>query len=142
MSTSEHALRWVVWILGAVLLTALPTAFLPQAWMDSIHRWLGLGELPSIPIIGYMARSLSLFYAMNGALLLFLAVDVRRNSRTLRFLGAIWALFGVGITWIDAVVGLPLYWVLTEGPPTIGVSLLILVLASRVSREVAPDASR
>ncbi len=142
MSTSERALRWVLWILGAGLLTALPTAFLPHSWMDAIHRWLGLGELPRIPIIGYMARSLSLLYAMNGALLVFLAVDVRRNAGILRFLGVIWVLFGIGITWIDAAAGLPLHWTLAEGPPTIGVSLLILVLASRVARDRTADATR
>lgn len=135
MSTTERALRWVLWILGAGLLMALPTAFLPQAWMDATHRWLGLGDLPGVPIVGYMARSLSLLYAMNGALLVFLAARPKRNAATLRFLGAIWILFGIGITWIDAASGLPLYWTLAEGPPTIGISLVILVLAGRVAGE-------
>ena len=53
-------LRWV----GGVSLLALVAVFMPYSWMDTIHQALGMGTLPAVPIVGYLARSLSLFYAL------------------------------------------------------------------------------
>ena len=61
------------------MLTALGAVVMPFEWMNSIHRQVGLGELPHVPIVGYLTRSISGLYALHGALLLFLAGDVRRH---------------------------------------------------------------
>ena len=45
---------------------------------EPIHRQVGLGELPQVPIVGYLTRSISALYALHGALLVFMAGDVRR----------------------------------------------------------------
>jgi len=57
------------YLLGIGSLFALVPVFMPVSWMAGTHRWLGLGEMPTGPIVEYLARSLSAFYALVGALL-------------------------------------------------------------------------
>ena len=75
MFRAEDALRWFLRLVGAFSLLALPCALMPFSWMDATHRWLGLGTLPSEPIVAYLARSLSLFYALLGGLLWVASFD-------------------------------------------------------------------
>ena len=66
--TADRVLFWLLRVNAGVLLLALPCALLPFAWMDAVHREaLGLDSLPDSPITRYLARSLSLVYAMRGA---------------------------------------------------------------------------
>jgi len=78
MNRHERVLVLLLRLDGSIMLTALIAALMPFAWMKDIHRFLGIGELPDLPIIGYLTRSLSLMYAMHGAVVLFLSLDVRR----------------------------------------------------------------
>ena len=55
------------------LLTAIIPSMMPFEWMKEIHRYLGMGELPDGPIMGYLTRSLSAMYAMHGAVELFVS---------------------------------------------------------------------
>ena len=57
-------LRYLVGIGG---LFALVPVFMPFSWMVATHRWLGLGEMPTAPVVEYLARSISAFYAFFGA---------------------------------------------------------------------------
>ncbi len=41
------------------MLTALGAVVMPFDWMNVIHRQAGLGELPDVPIVGYLTRSIS-----------------------------------------------------------------------------------
>ncbi len=101
------------------MLTALGAVVMPFDWMDSIHRQLGLGELPQAPIVGYLTRSISALYALFGALLIFLAQDVRRYRLVVRFLAVISVVFGALMLGIDCAVGMPLGWTAQEGPSVI-----------------------
>ena len=47
------------YLLGIGSLFALVPVVMPWSWMAATHRWLGLGEMPSGPIVEYLARSLS-----------------------------------------------------------------------------------
>ncbi len=129
---AERLLVWLMRIGALSTLLALPASFLPFAWMDAIHRSVGLGPLPDVPITGYLARSLSWFYAMHGALWLFLSTDVRRYGRLIRFLFGLNIGFGVGLVLLDWRVGMPLPWTLCEGPFIILFSLALLWLLRRV----------
>ncbi len=127
--------KWLVLVLrgsAVVLLTALAPVFFPYAWMQSIHRAIGLGELPAQPIIEYMARSLSAFYACHGALILYLSFDVVRRAPVIRMLAVLGLTFGGAMVGIDLVSGLPLSWALGEGPFVIVLSLVTLLLARKV----------
>jgi hypothetical protein len=51
---------------------------MPTAWMAAIYEALELGEFPDVPLMQYMTRSLSAFYAAMGANYWYLSRDVRR----------------------------------------------------------------
>jgi hypothetical protein len=119
--------------LGTVCLLALVAVVMPHSWMDATHRWLGLGEMPSGPIVGYLTRTLSAFYALFGGLLWVLSFDLRRSLPVLRYVS--WAMIGFGAIAliVDWQVGLPWHWTIFEGPFVIGFGVVILWLARSVS---------
>lgn len=128
----EKTLVVLLRISAVVLLTALVPAVMPFAWMKEIHQWLGMGELPEGPIIGYLTRSLSAMYAMHGALVLFVSLDVRRFLPVVKCLAVLGIVFGVGMIALDVVVEMPLSWVLCEGPFIIILGSVLLWLAGRI----------
>ena len=89
---------------------------MPFAWMREIHRCLGMGELAQGPLIGYLTRSLSFLYAMHGAVELFVSLDVRRYLPIVKFMAVLGILFGLWMTGLDVVVGMPPFWIVSEGP--------------------------
>ena len=129
------ALVWLLRISGVILLTALVPVVMPFSWMQMIHRQIGMGELPTGPIMGYLTRSLSLFYAVHGALLLFVSFDIRRYLPFVKFLAFISILFGVCMIILDYAVDMPLRWVLCEGPMVILLGIVILWLAGRIQEQ-------
>jgi hypothetical protein len=132
----ETILVLVLRISGIILMTALVPAVMPFAWMQEIHRWIGMGELPNEPIVGYLARSLSLMYAMHGALIFFVSLDIQRLLPVARFLAILGLAFGVAMIFLDLAVGMPAYWVLGEGPFIIPLSAVILWLSYRVTKQL------
>ncbi len=128
----EKALVILLRISGVILLTALIPAVMPFVWMQEIHRWLGLGELPRGPIIGYLTRSLSLMYAAHGAMICFVSFNVRRFLPFVRFLAILSIGFGSGMIVLDVAVGMPVYWIIGEGPLVIPLGIAILLLARRI----------
>jgi len=135
MSRSEQALVLIMRISAAVLLIALVPAVMPFAWMEDIHRHLGMGELPARPIVGYLTRSLSALYAVHGALLFFVSLDVRRFLPVVKCLAVLKILFGIGMFALDLAVGMPPFWTGCEGPILVGVGSVFLWLSGRI-REV------
>src|SRR5215471_12255409 len=70
MTKSDKVLVLLLRIVGVPALFALVAVFMPVSWMAATHRWLGLGEMPTGPVVEYLARSLSAFYAVTSALCL------------------------------------------------------------------------
>ena len=88
--TPERLLLLLLRINAGVLLLAAPCALLPFAWMDAVHREaLGLGSLSDVPITRYLARSLSLVYAMHGAVVLFVTLNWQRMRFAVPYLAAL-----------------------------------------------------
>jgi hypothetical protein len=100
---------------GVSGLFVLVAVFMPVSWMVAAHRWLGLGEMPTSPVVEDLARSLSGFYAILGALCLVLASDLERYRPLVRFLAATVVLMGVVFTGVDWAAGLPCWWTAFEG---------------------------
>lgn len=121
-------LRWI----GTASLFALIFIAVPYRWMDAIHGSLGLGPLPDVPIVGYLARSTSAFYALLGGLFWFVSFDVERYRGVLLYLGGALTAFGVVLLIVDWAEGLPAFWVLWEGPFVILFGLAIWVLSRRI----------
>jgi hypothetical protein len=134
----ERALIVLMRLSGILLMTAIVPAVMPFEWMQVIHRWLGLGELPRLPIIGYLTRSLSAMYAMHGAVTYFVSLDIRRFRPVVQLLAALAIVFGVFMVLMDWYVQMPLYWLLSEGPFVMLLGGLFLWLAGHVL-DVAPD---
>jgi hypothetical protein len=111
---------------GAVLTgSAFLALFLPVEWMASTHRWLGLGEFPRMPIVDYLARSVAAFYGFHGVLLFVISTDVLRFRPLVWYVAVMNVLFGFILLAIDIHAGLPGYWIAFEGPPVIGIGLLV-----------------
>jgi hypothetical protein len=134
MTQGENALAILLRVIGVIGLFALGAVLMPLSWMTSTHHWLGLGEMPAAPVVEYLARSVSAFYAMFGALCLVLSTDVERYRPVVRSLGAIGAWMGVIFIGVDAAAGMPRWWTITEGPPTIAFGALVFFLARDSNR--------
>jgi len=138
MNRSEKALVLILRVAAILLLTALVPSVMPSAWMQDIHRQLGMGELPEGPIVGYLTRSLSAMYAMHGALVFFVSLDLRRYLPVVKWLAILGIMFGMGMLVLDVLVGMPLPWTLCEGPFVIFLGGVLLWLANQVREKPAP----
>ena len=130
----ELALKLVLRLIGTSSLTALIFVAAPYAWMNSIHAALGMGTLPDAPVVGYLTRSLSAFYALMGGMFWVLSFDLPRYRTLLGYIGAAVAVFGVVLFVVDFAEGLPALWRFWEGPFVVAMGLAIFFL-SRGLRE-------
>ncbi len=132
MNRSERAIVIMLRVIGVSGLFAIPAIFLPHSCMNAIHEYLGLGELPDAPIVHYLTRSLSAFYAILSAIILFVSCDIRRYRSFLKLWSILIIVFGIVLLGIDLHAGLPLSWTLFEGPPTTVVGLIFLWLQPKI----------
>ena len=94
--------------------------------MDAVHRWLGWGELPSQPVVGYLARSTSALYAVIGGLLWVVSFDCIRHRLVVLYVGAVFLVLGVVLIVVDVIEGLPLYWTVGEAIANLGTGTVIV----------------
>lgn len=127
--TRECFLILFLRLVGTVAGTAAFCAVMPLKWMDAVHRALGMGALPQQPVVEYLARSASALYALLGALLWILSLDLPRYRPLLRLLGPAIIALGFLLLWIDRTAGLPRFWQLAEGPANILLGAIIFVAA-------------
>lgn len=133
MNRSEIAIIVILRIVGISGLLAIPAVFFPFAWMQSIHSFLGLGEMPDAPIVHYLARSLSAFYAIVSAITLLISCDIRRYRSFVKLLAFISIVVGFVLLGIDLSAGMPTLWTLTEGPPATATGLVVLWLERHIA---------
>ncbi len=139
LSPTGHADRWrrvLAWYLrfsGGVDVLAVVAVLLPTSAMAAIHEALGLGELPSATIVGYLARSTSLMYALHGAMVIFVSFDVVRYRPLIAFLVGAALLHGLELLVIYMATAMPLWWTLAEGPVycLLAAATLVLLYLSR-----------
>ena len=132
--TRAKLLRILLRVIGVLGLFALVAVFMPLSWMTGTHHWLGLGEMPSDPVVEYLARSVSAFYAFIGVLCLMVAADLERYRPLVRHLGVLIAAFGVVQLGVDLTASLPLWWTASEGPLTIVFGVWVFFLARHNER--------
>ena len=132
MTKPERAIVIILRLIGGCGLFAIPAIFLPYSWMNAIHEYVGLGELPDAPIVSYLTRSLSAFYAAVSVIILFVSFDIRRYRSFVKLWAVIIVAMGFVLLGIDVAAGMPTSWTLSEGPPTIAVGLLILWLQQKI----------
>jgi hypothetical protein len=126
MTNQKRFIKLFLRIMGSVSGLAVFAAVMPYCWMDAIHQWLGMGKLPDEPIVGYLARSTSAFYALLGGLLWIASFHLHRNRLVLRYLGAAIIFLGIALFVVDLVEGMPLFWKICEGPINIAFGIVLL----------------
>src|SRR5262249_50404868 len=129
MTRADRALVILLRFVGVTALFALVAVFMPVSWMAATHRWLGLGEMPTAPVVEYLARSLSAFYALMGAICLVLTTDLKHYRPLVRFLGAAFALMSLVALGVDLAAGMRWWWSACEGPGGVVFGALLFVLA-------------
>jgi len=139
MSGNDRALRILLLVFGVAGLPAFAAMLMPMAWMDAVHRWLGLGELPGGATVEYLARSLSAFYGFFSVVCLLLAIDVAYYRRLIFFGGLLIAALGIALAGIDLTAGLPWWWTIAEGPTALVVGVAITYLAREPTRPSGSD---
>lgn len=110
--------------------------------MDTIHRAIGMGTLPDRPIVEYLARSTSAFYALLGALFWMLSFDLVRYHLLVRRLGMAIIALGILLLWVDIMAGMPWFWQAIEGPANVVLGSIILWAARHSGRASPPSAGQ
>ena len=113
---ADRLLTVLLRLMGTSSLTALLFVAAPHEWMTSIHAGLGLGPMPESPVVWYLARSTSAFYALLGGLFWVVSLDLKRHRKVLDYLGIVIPLLGATLFAIDFSEGLPAFWTYWEGP--------------------------
>lgn len=109
------AMTWGLRVFGTVTLLAVGGLLMPHAWMDATHRFIGLGELPALPIVKYLTRSCSALYMYLGALFLYLSLDPVARLAQIRFCAKCGLVFAVTDATLGALAGLPPWWWIGSG---------------------------
>jgi hypothetical protein len=133
MARADKALVILLRFVGVGSLFALIAVLMPMSWMVGTHRWLGLGEMPTDPVVEYLARDLSAFYALVGALLLVMASDLERYRPLVRFFALAFIVLSILFTGVDLAAGMPWWWTASEGPGGVVFGVLMLLLARPAS---------
>ena len=71
-------------------------------------------------------------YAMHGALLFFISWDIRHYLPVVKFVVVLTIFFGLSLTALDVVVGMPMFWTVCEGPILFLLYGILLWLTSHV----------
>ena len=129
MTRADKALVFLLRLVGVGSLFALIPVLMPMSWMVATHRWLGLGEMPTDPVVEYLARDLSAFYALVGALLLGMASDLERYRPLVRFFALAFIVLSILFTGVDLAAGMPWWWTAFEEPGGVVFGALLVVLA-------------
>jgi hypothetical protein len=132
LSRPERLLQLFLQIVGTFALFAIPCVLMPYSWMNAIHSALGMGELADQPVVGYLARSTSAFYALLGGLFWVVSLDLRRYRAVIRYLGVAVVLIGCALLVVDLMEGMPWWWSLAEGPFNIVFGVLMLLLSGSI----------
>jgi hypothetical protein len=116
MTSADRSLVFLLRLIGVAELVAIPFVFAPLSWMEAVHdRLLGLGPLPDGKIVGYLARHLSALYAVHGAMIVGLSLDLPRYRPLVGLLGWSHLVLGGALVVTDLAAGFSWLWVVVEG---------------------------
>jgi len=131
--TAEKILTWLLRVLGFLAALAIIAVVMPTSWMVAGAEWAGTTPFQDSPLNQYLARSLSLLYAMFGVFVLYIARDVRRYRDLVLFMGWLTMALGAVLTAVDFSVGMPASWSWGEGPPTVLAGGVLIWLGRKIS---------
>ena len=134
----QGLLKGILRFFGTTSLSALVFVVAPHSWMSGIHASLGMGEMPDSPVVWYLARSTSFFYALLGGLFWFASFDLKAHRGLLLYLGSAIVVLGVALLATDWLEGLPFFWRVWEGPfaALLGATIFGLALKLPADRDL------
>ncbi len=91
--------------------------------------------MPDLPILDYLARSVSLFYGIHGVLILYISFNLIHNLPILKLMCYLGFIFGIAIIFIDFAAPMPLYWAFMEGPFILTLNLAVYALVIMIEKE-------
>lgn len=130
---------WLLRIIGASVCLAVVPVFFPLSWMNAIHAWLGLGQIPDQPIFEYLARSLSAMYFAHGCLVLLASTNVHRYLPFVWMIGGLNVVLGALLLAVDLRIPMPWFWTWLEGPPILTMGLLVLWASRGINPQPGSD---
>ena len=134
MNKQQKIVSWILRTIGFFGMLAIGAVLMPFSWMLSIHEYLGLGTMPQEPIVEYLARSLSAFYAIVGVIFWYVSFRVPQYWDFVRMVAILFVVFGAVLWWVDVKSQMPLLWTVQEAPPMIVVGVWMFYLHSKGSR--------
>jgi hypothetical protein len=91
-----------------------------------------------VPITKYLARSLSLVYAMHGAVILGVVLNWAQFRPAVPYLAGLHVAFGLGMLAVDLDAGMPWWWTAAEGPGLAAFALAVLAVYRRARPDQLP----
>ena len=131
----KKALIVILRLSGLLLITAFIAAFLPYETMARIHEQIGLGDFPNLPILNYLARSVSLFYGIHGVIVLYISLDIMKYLKFLKLLCYLGFVFGIVLFGVDMNAPMPESWTFSEGPLIVSLNLVVYILVLMIEKE-------
>lgn len=87
---------------------------MPRSWMEMSHEWLGIGPMPTGPVLIFLARQASYVYGMHGISLWILAKDVVRFRPLVILNGISFLLAAPVFAAIDYTANMPWWWTIAD----------------------------
>lgn len=141
VSSRTNALVCLLRCMGLIDCLALVAVIAPDAWMAACHEYLGLGPFPGSPITVYLARSISMWFALFGLMLWYLSCNVARHAGAIEFIGWAMIMQGLAMFGVDCSTGMPTWWTLVEGPTCIVLGTAIVGLIRSTIHRDGPAAA-
>ena len=137
----EKILVIILRLSGLMLMTAFIAVFLPYETMAKIHFQIGLGTMPQLQIMDYLARSVSMFYGIHGVIVIYISFNLNMYLQFLKLLCYLGLLFGLSLFFIDINASMPSYWTFGESSIVVLLNLVIYVFVIMIEKEDASRAS-
>lgn len=135
----RRCLVWMLRAIGALDMLALIAVISSGESIAAIHQSLGLGTIPREPIVGYLARCTSIWYASYGLLLWFVSCDIEKYSLLITGLAVTMLVQGLIVVGIDVAEKMPGWWIALEGPCCSGLGATLLLLQWLTTRPFDPS---
>jgi len=94
-NTARRWLQRLMLALGVLCLSAIGAAIMPHDWLAGAVKQFE-PQTPVYVVVEFLARFLSLFYVLLGALLVVFGRDIRRYATSIRII-AWWCVLGMGV---------------------------------------------
>jgi hypothetical protein len=117
-------------------IVAFAIVFVPEAWIASLHGWLGLGQMPDAVFLRYVLRGAAWCQGAFGVLFWVMASDVVRHRPLVITTAVIYLVAAPTFYFMNAIAGLPRWWCVWDFTVCFlagGILLALCVWPSRVS---------